>query len=46
MNLPVAVVAVVLSMKVLPAGRRGSGRLDLPGATAFTLSAAPRSPTR
>ena len=39
-NLPVAVVAVVLTLKVLPVGRRGTGRLDLPGAAAFTLSAA------
>ncbi|MFF7153408.1 DHA2 family efflux MFS transporter permease subunit [Streptomyces sp. NPDC008139] len=39
-NLPIAVVAVALTLKVLPAGRRGAGRLDLPGAAAFTLAAA------
>jgi EmrB/QacA subfamily drug resistance transporter len=39
-NLPVAVVAVALTLKVLPAGSRGQGRLDLPGAVTFTLAAA------
>jgi EmrB/QacA subfamily drug resistance transporter len=39
-NLPIAVVAVALTLKVLPAGRRGAGRLDLPGAATFTLAAA------
>ncbi|SDO11695.1 MFS transporter [Actinacidiphila guanduensis] len=39
-NLPVAVVAVALTLRVLPAGRRGQGRLDLPGAALFTLAAA------
>jgi EmrB/QacA subfamily drug resistance transporter len=39
-NLPIAVVAVVLTLKVLPAGRRGTTRIDLPGAFTFTLAAA------
>ncbi|WP_328913472.1 MULTISPECIES: MFS transporter [unclassified Streptomyces] len=39
-NLPIAVVAVALTLRVLPAGRRGAGRIDLPGATTFTLAAA------
>jgi EmrB/QacA subfamily drug resistance transporter len=39
-NLPIAVAAVALTLRVLPAGSRGTGRLDLPGAAAFTLAAA------
>ncbi|SEG86135.1 drug resistance transporter, EmrB/QacA subfamily [Actinacidiphila yanglinensis] len=39
-NLPIAVVAVVLTLRVLPEGRRGAGRLDVPGAVTFTLAAA------
>ncbi|BBA97331.1 putative transmembrane efflux protein [Actinacidiphila reveromycinica] len=39
-NLPVAVVAVALTLRVLPVGRRGAGRVDLPGALAFTVAAA------
>ncbi|MEV6010032.1 MFS transporter [Streptomyces sp. NPDC051976] len=39
-NLPIAVAAVYLTLKVLPAGSRGAGRLDLPGAAVFTLAAA------
>lgn len=39
-NLPIAVVAIALTLRVLPAGGRGAGRLDVPGATAFTLAAA------
>jgi EmrB/QacA subfamily drug resistance transporter len=42
-NLPIAVVAVVLSLRVLPAreaGGRSGARLDLPGAATFTLAAA------
>jgi EmrB/QacA subfamily drug resistance transporter len=39
-NLPIAVVAIALTLRVLPAGRRGAGRLDLPGAVAFTVAAA------
>jgi len=39
-NLPVAVAAVLLTLKALPAGGRGAGRLDLPGSFAFTLGAA------
>lgn len=39
-NLPIAVVAVALTLRVLPVGTRGQGRLDLPGAAAFTLAAA------
>ncbi|WP_051950682.1 MFS transporter [Actinacidiphila yeochonensis] len=39
-NLPIAVVAVVLTLRVLPAGRRGAGRLDVPGAVTFTVAAA------
>ncbi|MEV6971953.1 MFS transporter [Kitasatospora sp. NPDC093806] len=39
-NLPVAVVAVVLARRTLPESRDpGAGRLDLPGAVAFTLAA-------
>jgi EmrB/QacA subfamily drug resistance transporter len=40
-NLPVAAAAVALTLRALPPGRRGgTGRLDLPGAAAFTLGAA------
>ncbi|MYS22218.1 drug resistance transporter, EmrB/QacA subfamily [Streptomyces sp. DvalAA-14] len=42
-NLPIAVVAVALTLRVLPAqegGGRGGARLDLPGAATFTLAAA------
>ena len=41
-NLPIALVAVLLSLRALPAGARAvSGvRLDLPGALTFTLAAA------
>ncbi|MBY8877711.1 MFS transporter [Actinacidiphila acidipaludis] len=39
-NLPIAVAAVALTLRVLPAGRRGAGRLDVPGALVFTLAAA------
>ena len=39
-NLPIAVAAVALTLRVLPAGRRGAGRLDVPGALTFTLAAA------
>jgi EmrB/QacA subfamily drug resistance transporter len=39
-NLPVAVAAVALTLRVLPAGTRGRGRLDLPGAALFTVAAA------
>lgn len=39
-NLPIAVAAVALTLKVLPAGRRAGARLDLPGASTFTVSAA------
>ncbi|WNI15428.1 MFS transporter [Actinacidiphila sp. ITFR-21] len=42
-NLPIAVVAVVLTLKVLPAGAPAGStgaRLDLPGAATFTLAAA------
>lgn len=40
-NLPVAVAAVALTLRVLPAAAaRGRGRLDLPGAVTFTLAAA------
>jgi EmrB/QacA subfamily drug resistance transporter len=39
-NLPVAVVAVALTLRVLPAGKRGEGRLDVPGAVVFTVAAA------
>ncbi|MFG1806175.1 MFS transporter [Streptomyces sp. NPDC049040] len=40
-NLPVAAVAIVIAQRALPpAGRRGKGRLDLPGAATFTLAAA------
>ncbi|MEW1866223.1 MFS transporter [Streptomyces sp. NPDC088194] len=39
-NLPIAVVAIVLTLRVLPAGKRGTGRLDVPGAVLFTVAAA------
>ena len=39
-NLPIAVAAVALTLRVLPAGARGAGRLDVPGAVVFTLAAA------
>ncbi|WP_329179096.1 MFS transporter [Streptomyces sp. NBC_01477] len=40
-NLPVAAIAIVIALRALPAaGQRGTGRLDLPGATTFTLAAA------
>src|SRR5882757_2375173 len=42
-NLPIAVVAILLSLRVLPADGRGhgsGGRLDLAGAVTFTLAAA------
>ncbi|MFI0896951.1 MFS transporter [Streptomyces sp. NPDC020983] len=40
-NLPVAAVAVVITLRVLPQrGGHGTGRLDLPGAAAFTLCVA------
>ncbi|MCM3922657.1 MFS transporter [Frankia sp. AiPs1] len=39
-NLPIAVVAIILTLRVVPASGRGAGRLDLPGASAFTLAAA------
>jgi EmrB/QacA subfamily drug resistance transporter len=40
-NLPVAAVAVVIALRALPpAAKRGTGRLDLPGAATFTLAAA------
>ncbi|WP_435177144.1 MFS transporter [Actinacidiphila sp. bgisy145] len=39
-NLPIAVVAIALTLRVLPVGRRGTGRLDLPGALTFTVAAA------
>ncbi|SHL02365.1 MFS transporter [Actinacidiphila paucisporea] len=39
-NLPIAAVAIAIAMRSLPAaGKRGTGRLDLPGAAAFTLAA-------
>jgi EmrB/QacA subfamily drug resistance transporter len=39
-NLPIAVAAVALTLRALPVTARGRGRLDLPGAVTFTLSAA------
>jgi EmrB/QacA subfamily drug resistance transporter len=39
-NLPIAVAAVALTLKVLPVGGRGAGRLDVPGALVFTVAAA------
>ncbi|MBM9508267.1 MFS transporter [Actinacidiphila acididurans] len=39
-NLPIAVVAVALTLRVLPAGAVGRGRLDVPGALTFTVAAA------
>ncbi|MEE4544380.1 MFS transporter [Streptomyces sp. V4-01] len=39
-NLPVAVVAVLLTLRVLPAGARGAGRIDLAGGLLFTVAAA------
>jgi len=39
-NLPIAVAAVAMTLRVLPAGARGAGRLDVPGAVVFTLAAA------
>ncbi|WP_327291203.1 MFS transporter [Streptomyces sp. NBC_01198] len=40
-NLPIAAVAVVIALRALPAAaKRGTGRLDLPGAATFTLAAA------
>jgi EmrB/QacA subfamily drug resistance transporter len=38
-NLPIAVAAVALTLRVLPAGARRAGRLDLPGAFVFTVAA-------
>ncbi|WP_141726202.1 MFS transporter, partial [Actinacidiphila rubida] len=39
-NLPVAALAVALTLRVLPAGARRKGSLDVPGALVFTVAAA------
>jgi EmrB/QacA subfamily drug resistance transporter len=39
-NLPIAAVALAITVRAFPAGRRREGRLDLPGAATFTLAAA------
>ncbi len=39
-NLPIAVAAILLSLRVLPASRTSAGRVDVPGGLSFTLAAA------
>lgn len=39
-NLPVAIVAVVLSLRALPEARHAAGSVDVPGGVTFTLAVA------